>query len=264
MKLKVGIFDSGIGGFTILRPLLKTSKEVEVFYLADTKRIPFGNKSFKEIRQIAKEICTFFAEKQLDVLLVACNTTNACALDILENNLKIPCFDLINSVSEIASKQIIGVLATKTTVKSSYYKIAISSKKKNLKIFQQECPEFVSEIEKEKLDFFKLNNLSELYLKPLQDKNIEELILGCSHYPLIYDFLRKKLDSNIKIIDPSVALIKKFNESFAIPKTDRYESISFENVKFFVTSERDEFSNKVKFWLGINKEIRLVNLRSNV
>ena len=71
-------------------------------------------------------------------------------------------------------------------------------------------------------------------------------------------------DANIKIIDPSVALIKKFNESFNIPETDRYESISFENVKFFVTSERDEFSNKVKFWLGINKEIRLINLRSNV
>ena len=110
----------------------------------------------------------------------------------------------------------------------------------------------------------KLNSLADLYLRPLINKNIEELILGCSHYPLIYDFFRKKLDSNIKIIDPSVALIKKFNESFAIPETDRYESISFENVKFYVTSERDEFSDKVKFWLGINKEIRLINLRSNV
>ena len=109
-----------------------------------------------------------------------------------------------------------------------------------------------------------MNSLSDLYLGFLINKNIEELILGCSHYPLIYDFLRKKLDSNIKIIDPAEALIKKFNESFPIPKTDGYESLSFENVKFFVTSERDEFSNKVKFWLGINKEIRLVNLRSNV
>ena len=264
MNLKIGIFDSGIGGFTILNSLLKTRKDVEVFYLADTKRIPFGGKNFKEIRLIAKEICNFFVDKNLDALLVACNTTNACALDILEDNLKVPCFDLINSVSEIVDKQIIGVLATQTTVKSSYYKNAINSKKENTIIFQQECPEFVSEIEKEKLNLDKLNYLSDLYLRPLINKNIEELILGCSHYPLIYDFLRKKLDSNIKIIDPSVALIKKFNESFAIPKTDRYESISLENVKFFVTSERDEFSNKVKFWLGINKEIRLVNLRSNV
>ena len=264
MKLKIGIFDSGIGGFTILNSLLKTRKDVDVYYLADTKRIPFGNKNFKEIRSISKEICAFFKDKHLDALLIACNTTNACALDILENNLSIPCFDLINSVSEIVSKQIIGVLATHTTVKSSYYKNALRSKKKNLKIFEQECPEFVSEIEKEKLNFVRLNYLSDLYLRPLINKNIEELILGCSHYPLIYDFLRKKLDSNIKIIDPSVALIKKFNESFAIPETYRYECISFENVKFFVTSERDEFSNKVKFWLGINKEIRLVNLRSNV
>ena len=264
MKLRIGIFDSGIGGFTILKSLLKTRKDVQVLYLADTKRIPFGNKNIEEIRLIAKEICNFFEDKNLDALLIACNTTNACALDILEDNLKVPCFDLINSVSEIIDKQIIGVLATRTTVRSSYYKKAINAKKEKTIIFQQECPEFVSEIEKEKLNLDKLNSLSDLYLRPLINKNIEELILGCSHYPLIYDFLRKKLDSNIKIIDPSVALIKKFNESFAIPKTDCYESISLENVKFFVTSERDEFSNKVKFWLGINKEIRLVNLRSNV
>jgi len=103
-----------------------------------------------------------------------------------------------------------------------------------------------------------------MYLEPLLNKNIQELILGCSHYPLIYDFLRKKINSNIKIIDPSEALIKKFNESFYIPKTDRYESLSYENVKFFVTADKNVFFKKVKFWLEINKEIRLVNLRSNV
>ena len=264
MKLKIGIFDSGIGGFTILRSLLKTRTDVEIFYLADTKRIPYGNKNFEEIRCIAKEICSFFEDKNLDALLIACNTTNACALDILVDNLMIPCFDLINSVSEIVNKQIIGVLATKTTVKSSYYKNAIGAKKENLKIFQQECPEFVSEIEKEKLNFSKLNYLADLYLKPLLNQSIEELILGCSHYPLIYDLLRKKIDLNIKIIDPSEALIEKFNESFPIPKTARYESLSSENIKFFVTSEKDEFSKKVEFWLEINKEIKLVNLRSNV
>jgi len=132
VKLKIGIFDSGIGGFTILNSLLKTRKDVEVIYLADTKRIPFGNKNSKEIRVIAEDICCFFEDKNLDALLIACNTTNACALDILEKNLKIPCFDLINSASEIVNKQIIGILATQTTVRSSYYKNAISSKKENI------------------------------------------------------------------------------------------------------------------------------------
>ena len=105
MKLKIGIFDSGIGGFTVLNSLLTTRKDVEVFYLADTKRVPYGDKKFNQIRSIAQEICNWFEDKSLDALLVACNTTNACALDILENNLEIPCFDLINSVSEIVTKK---------------------------------------------------------------------------------------------------------------------------------------------------------------
>ena len=76
MKLKIGIFDSGIGGFTILRSLLKTRKDTEVYYLADTKRIPYGNKDIEQIRSIAKEICNWFKDKNLDALLVACNTTS--------------------------------------------------------------------------------------------------------------------------------------------------------------------------------------------
>ena len=80
MKLKVGIFDSGIGGFTILNSLLKTRNDVEVFYLADVKRVPFGKKDFEQIRSIAKEICNWFEDKNLDALLIACNTTNALSL----------------------------------------------------------------------------------------------------------------------------------------------------------------------------------------
>ena len=263
MKLKIGLFDSGIGGFTILNSLLKTRKDVEILYLADTKRIPYGNKSFHEIRSIAKEICFWFEDKNLDALLIACNTTNACALDILKTNLKIPCFDLINSVSEIVDKQIIGVLATSTTVRSAYYKKAINFKKENLNIFQQECPEFVSEIEKNILDLKKINSLADSYLNPLLKKNIQELILGCSHYPLIYDVLRNKVSSDIKIIDPSSELVKKLNEYFPISENCLSEGISYEGVRFFVTTKNDEFSLKVKYWLEINKEIRLVNLRSN-
>ena len=263
MKLKIGIFDSGIGGFTILDSLMKTRNDVEVFYLADTKRVPYGNKDFEQIRSIAKQICNWFEDKNLDALLVACNTTNACALDILENNLEIPCFDLINSVSEIVTKECIGVLATPATVKSSYYKKIIESKGENIKVFEKACPEFVSEIEKNNLNFKKLNYLASLYLKPLLKENIEEIILGCSHYPLIYDVLKNKMHSNIRIIDPSVALINKFNNAFLIPKNDCCKSVYHENIKFFVTSKSDEFSKKVKYWLEINKKISLVNLRSN-
>ena len=263
MKLKIGIFDSGIGGFTILDSLLKTREDVEVFYLADTKRVPYGNKDIEQIRSLAKEICNWFRDKNLDALLIACNTTNACALDILENNLEIPCFDLINSVSEIVTKKYIGVLATPATIKTSYYKKMIESKRENVKVFQQACPEFVPEIEKNNLDFDRLEYLSNLYINPLLNENIEEIILGCSHYPLIYEVLKNKINSKIRIIDPSTALINKFNNSFLIPKNVCCKSISYHNVNFFVTSKSEEFSKKIKYWLEINKEINLVNLRSN-
>ena len=263
MKLKIGIFDSGIGGFTILDSLLKTRRDLEVFYLADTKRVPFGNKDFEQIRSIAKEICSWFKDKNLDALLVACNTSNACALDIFENYLGIPVFDLINSVSEIVTKEKIGVLATPATIKTSYYKKIIESKREDVELFQQACPEFVSEIEKTKPNLNKLNYLSDLYLQPLLKKDIEELILGCSHYPLILNVLKNKMPSNIKIIDPSLALVNKFNNSFLISKNDCCRSISHENIKFFVTTKSEEFSKKVKYWLGIYKEIRIVNLRTN-
>ena len=263
MKLKIGIFDSGIGGFTILRSLLNTRKDVEVYYLADTKRVPYGNKDIEQIRSFAREICNWFKDKNLDALFIACNTTNACALDILENNLEIPCFDLIHSVSETVTKQYIGVLATQATIKSSYYRKIIESKKENVKVIQQACPEFVSEIERTNQDLNKLNYLSNLYINPLLKENIEEIILGCSHYPLIYNVLRNKIYSNIRIIDPSVALVNKFNNSFLIPKNDYSDCIFRDNIKFFVTAKSEEFSEKVKYWLEINKKIKLVNLRSN-
>ena len=263
MKLKIGIFDSGIGGFTILNSLLKTRRDLDVFYLADTKRVPYGNKDFEQIRSIAAEICIWLKDKNLDALLVACNTTNACALDILENYLSIPVFDLINSVSEIVTTEKIGVLATAATTRTSYYKKMIELKKGNVKVFEQSCPEFVSEIEKTKPNLKKLNYLSDLYLYPLLKEDIEEIILGCSHYPLIIDVLKNKMPSNIKIIDPSVALVNKFNNSFLIPKNHSCNSISHENINFFVTSKSEEFSKKVKYWLEINKEISLVYLRSN-
>ena len=154
-------------------------------------------------------------------------------------------------------------MATPATIKTSYYKKIIESKRENVKVFQQACPEFVPEIEKTNLDLNKLNYLSDLYINPLLKENVEEIILGCSHYPLIYSVLRNKIDSKIRIIDPSDALVNKFNNSFLIPKNHCDDNISLDNIKFFVTAKSNEFSKKVKYWLKINKEIRLVNLRSN-
>jgi len=260
LKLRLGIFDSGIGGFSVLHSLLSTRTDVEVIYLADVARNPYGEKDNKEIRNIAIQISNWFKEKDLDALLIACNTTNACALDLLQNALKIPCFDLITSVSKTITSNSIGILATTATVKSSFYKDIINKRRPDIKVFQQSCPEFVSEIEKISIDYEKLNFLADLYLSPLLKNNISEIILGCSHYPLIYPILRKKIVSEIRIIDPSKALIDNLNNYF-YPIKKYNKNNKYDKVEFFATGKIDEFSTKVTNWLKINKKITLVNLR---
>tara|TARA_Y100000589_G_scaffold239200_2_gene226673 strand:- start:5534 stop:6328 length:795 start_codon:yes stop_codon:yes gene_type:complete len=263
LKLKVGIFDSGIGGFTVLNSLLQKRRDVQVIYLADTARNPYGNRESYEIKQIAIEISKWFKKMNVDVLLVACNTTNACALDILNNNSQIPCFDLINSVSEIVSENEVGILATTATIKSDFYKKILQIKRKNIKVFQQGCPAFVSEIEKVPLNIQKIKFLTELYLRPLLDRDIKEIILGCSHYPLISHIIREKISKDIKIIDPSYALVSQLNKSFPISYFEHKNETFFSDVEFFATGCTNEFSIKVTNWLEINKKIRLVNLRTD-
>ncbi len=260
MKLRLGIFDSGIGGFSVLNALLSTRKDVEIIYLADLARSPYGEKKNRDIRNIAIEISNWFQEKELDALLIACNTTNACALDLLKNNLNIPCFDLITSVTKTIKSNSIGILATTATVKSSFYKSTINKRRPDIKVFQQACPKFVSEIEKISIDYEKINYLADVYLRPLIKRNINEIILGCSHYPLIHQILRKKLPTDIEIIDPSKALINNLNNHFYSSKKF-IKGIKYDNVEFFATGKIDEFSIKVTNWLKINKKITLVNLR---
>ena len=263
MKLKLGVFDSGIGGFTILNALLEQRSDVQVLYLADNKRNPYGAKKNEEIRKIAYEILNWFRDKDLDALLVACNTTNACALNVLEENLKIPCFDLINSVCEDISMNKIGILATPATIKSQYYKKCLEAKNKNITVLQQACPEFVSEIEKVSINRERLNSLSEIYLKPLLNEKIQAIILGCSHYPLIYDILRNKIPKEITLIDPAYSLTNKFNKSFIQSNKIHHNEYCFKDIEFFATGEIDEFSSKVTNWLGIYKKISLVNLQTD-
>ena len=139
----------------------------------------------------------------------------------------------------------------------------LESKFKGIKVFQQSCPEFVSEIEKLPLDLIRINTLAELYLKQLLKKNVKEIILGCSHYPLIYPLLRRKIPTEIRIIDPSKALVEKVIKFFPTLKPNCFESLSYSDVKFFATGNINQFSLKVSNWLEINKEISLVNLRTD-
>ncbi len=259
--MRLGLFDSGIGGFTVLKKVIELCPNNSIIYLADTARLPYGVKTNNEIVQIAEEISTWFGYQKIDAFLVACNTTNAIALDVIKKNLDVPVFDLIGSAASIIKEPRVGVLATPSTVKTKAYTNAILEFHPKTFVIEQPCPEFVPMIEMGNIDSDEITNAAIRYLQPLLKEKIYSLILGCSHYPLITPLLTKMLPSNVKLIDPAEALSLKL-KLFLDSKVSNYsKKKKLVDLKFYVTSNLKNFSNKASYWLNVFPEVNLVSLQ---
>ena len=259
--MRIGLFDSGIGGFTVLKKVIELCPNNSIIYLADTARLPYGVKTNNEIVQIAEEISTWFGYQKIDAFLVACNTTNAIALDVIKKNLDVPVFDLIGSAASIIKEPRVGVLATPSTVKTKAYTNAILEFHPKTFVIEQACPEFVPMIEMGNIDSDEITNAAIRYLQPLLKEKIYSLILGCSHYPLITPLLTKMLPSNVKLIDPAEALSLKL-KLFLDSKMSNYsKKKKLVDLKFYVTSNLKNFSNKAYCWLNVFPEVNLVSLQ---
>ena len=259
--MRFGLFDSGIGGFTVLKKAIALCPNNSFIYLADTARLPYGIKTSTEIKQIAEEISSWFSFQNIDAFLVACNTTNAIALDVLKKNLDVPVFDLIGSVASSIQESRVGVLATPSTVKTKAYTNAILKFKPNTYVIEQPCPEFVPMIEMENICSTKITEVASCYLNPLLKQKIHSLVLGCSHYPLISPLLTEILPSNVRLIDPAEALslkLKLFVDSKASNDSNKKKLV---DLKFYVTSNFKNFPSKAKHWLNVFPEVNLVSLQ---
>ena len=259
--MRLGLFDSGVGGFTVLKKVIELCPNTSFIYLADTERLPYGLKTVNEIIQIAEEISFWFSHQNIDAFLVACNTTNAIALDIIKKNLDVPVFDLIGSAASTIQGSRVGVLATPSTVKTKAYSNAILDFKPKTFVIEQPCPEFVPMIEMDKINSDELTDVAIGYLQPLLNQEIDSLILGCSHYPLITPLLTEILPSSVKLIDPAEALSFKL-KSFMDSKISNFSNKNFlTDSKFYVTSNLKEFPFKAKHWLNVFPEVHLVSLQ---
>ena len=259
--MQIGLFDSGVGGFTVLKKVVALSPNTSFIYLADTARLPYGVKTSNEIIQIAEEISSWFNKQSIDGLLVACNTTNAIALDVIKNKLDVPVFDLIESTSSTIKESRVGVLATPSTVKTKAYTKAILGFKPKTFVMEQQCPEFVPMIEMDKINSNEISDIAIGYLQPLLKQKIESLILGCSHYPLISPLLAELLPSRVKLIDPAEALSLKL-KLFLDSSTSKFAKKNFlVDSMFCVTSDPKKFAIKSKHWLNIFPQVNLVSLQ---
>ena len=259
--MRLGLFDSGIGGFTVLKKVIELCPNNSYIYLADTARLPYGVKTFNEIKTIAEEVSYWFSYQKIDAFLVACNTTNAIALDVLKKNLDVPVFDLIESAASTIQDSRVGVLATPSTVRTKAYTKAILEFKPKTFVIEQSCPEFVPMIEMDNINSDKITAVANRYLEPLLKQKIHSLILGCSHYPLITPLLAQIVPSNVKLLDPAEALSLKL-KLFMDSKSKNYlKEKNLVDLKFYVTSNLKNFPNKAKHWLNVFPEVNLVSLQ---
>ncbi len=259
--MRLGLFDSGVGGFTVLKKIIQLYPNNSFIYLADTARLPYGIKTSDEIINIAQEISSWFSCQKIDAFLVACNTTNAIALDVIKNNMEVPVFDLIGSTAATIQESRVGVLATPSTVKTKAYTKAILEFKPKTFVIEQPCPEFVPMIEMENINSNEISDVAIRYLQPLLKQKIHSLILGCSHYPLISPLLTEILPPSVKLIDPAEALSLKL-KFFMDSKTRSFsKKENLLDLKFYVTSNLKNFPNKAKHWLNVFPEVNLVSLQ---
>lgn len=207
----IALFDSGVGGLTVLKEVLKILPNENVLYFADTLRVPYGSRTPDEIVKFNYEILNFFNQLNVKMVIMACGTSSSIAFPIVKDKYKFPIISLIEPVAQFAvsssKNKKIGIIATQTTVNSGAYERAIKKLDKNIKTFSVACPLFVPLVEGGFIEAEETKNTANGYLKPLLKENIDTLILGCTHYPHLLKVLREITGTKIKFINPADSVV---------------------------------------------------------
>ncbi|CBN56202.1 MULTISPECIES: glutamate racemase [Kamptonema] len=206
---RIGIFDSGVGGLTVLRELYRQLPGESILYFGDTARLPYGTRSAGEITHFVREIMAWLRSLNVKMVIMACNTSSALALETVQAEFDIPILGVILPGARAAVQQgkRIGVIATPATAASNAYRRAILEMDVNSQVWQVGCPEFVPLIEQNRIyDPYTLEVARE-YLAPLIQQQIDTLVYGCTHYPHLAPVVRSLLHAGVKLVDPAVHVV---------------------------------------------------------
>jgi glutamate racemase len=205
----IGIFDSGIGGLTVMRALAKLLPDERLIYLGDTGRWPYGSKSADIVRRYSLENTAFLIDKGIKLLVVACNTSTAVALEALQQQVEIPVVGVIEPGARAAARATrnrkVGVIGTEATIRSGAYTRALRALREDLEIYTRACPLFVPLAEEGWTDNEIATRTAASYLTSLKQSGIDTLILGCTHYPLLRAVIRATMGRGVRLIDSGVA-----------------------------------------------------------
>lgn len=250
--MAVGIFDSGVGGLTVLREVRKVLPNEKIYYFGDTARVPYGDKSKELIIRYSKQIVSFLVEKKVDAIVVACNTATSLALEELMETFKTPVIGVIDAGVRTAlyttKKNKIGVIGTAATIKSGKYETEIKKRKQDAEVYSKACPLFVPAVEEGIISGKFVEQMVKLYLDEMKNK-IDTLILGCTHYPLLKDTI-SRLYYNIKVVDPAKETANDLKEVLIKNELLKSDAEKGKEVRYFVTDGSKKFKEIGTMFLG--------------
>lgn len=251
----LGVYDSGVGGLTVVREIRRQLPAEQIIYLADSARLPYGDRTPEEIQLFARQIITFLRSRGVKMVVIACNTSSALALPVVREEFSLPLVGMIEPGVKTALKMSgegkIGVIATQGTIDSDAYGRIL--RKHGAQVYSQACPKFVPLIESGQFNSSQMAQAIDEYLGPLRAAGVDTLIYGCTHYPFLDSQIRAYM-GEIKTVDPAVEAVRQAGRSLA--EMDLLSPGKRGRDLFFTTGEPEEFAKRGARLLG--QELDLV------
>lgn len=256
----IGLFDSGIGGLSVLKQFTRFLPSERFVYLGDTARVPYGNKSTQTVVEYSKQCTKFLISQDVKLIVIACNTASALALDVVQDMVDVPVIGMIYPAAKAAlmssQNSRIGVIGTRATIDSKAYQsqISILADSTDCEVFSKACPLFVPLVEEGMLRHEVTRKIAEEYLGEFQAYNIDTLVLGCTHYPLLKQLISEILP-NVTLIDSgehaAIKAIRLLAESGMLAE-EEFKLSTQPKVEFFVTDVPNTFFDIANIFLGFN------------
>ena len=244
----IGVFDSGVGGLTVAREIMRNLPDERIVYFGDTSRVPYGSKSQETVIRYSKQIVRFLQTQHVKAIVIACNTASALALDAIEGELDIPILGVLRPGAKVAAETTknkrVGVIATESTIRSGMYGRYIKAHDPEITVYGKACPLFVPLVEEGWLKDPVTEEVARRYLKELLEKDIDSLILGCTHYPLIRSLMRKIVGDKVQLVNPAYETALELGRLLTREglANDGGTDCAGEKYQFFVSDAAEKFA----------------------
>lgn len=248
-KAPIGVFDSGVGGLTVAREIMRNLPNERIVYFGDTARVPYGNKSKDTVIRYSRQIIRFLRTQGVKAIVIACNTASALALEEVEKELDIPILGVVKPGAKAAAATTrngkIGVIGTESTINSQMYGQLICNDRKDIQVYGKACPLFVSLVEEGWLNDPVTEQVAKRYLADLLPEGIDTLILGCTHYPLLRPLIEQIAGKQVQLVDPAYETARELERLLTekgIANPGEKEP-GKEPYRFFVSDAADKFKH---------------------